>query len=131
MTMPDVPLSRRAFLGLVTVAASGLAVGPARAHAALVRSSPARRATIGRAPDRAQLWFSERLEPAYSSASVWSVDGRRVDRGDSRVEAEDPTQLSVGLPTLGPGGYTIRSRILSVDGHIAESTVPFSVAAPR
>jgi hypothetical protein len=124
--------SRRTFLGLL-LGAVGTAIrpGPARAHAALVRSSPARRATLHRSPARVQLWFSERLEAAYSSVSVWTADGRRVDAGDARVEPEDPTQLSVGLPALAPGRYTVRFRVLSVDGHIVESTLPFAVAEPR
>lgn len=125
-------LSRRTLLGFL-LGAVGTAIrpSPVRAHAALVRSSPARRATLGRSPARVQLWFSERLEPAYSSVSVWTADGRRVDAGDARVEPEDPTQLSVGLPALAPGRYTVRFRVLSVDGHIVESTLPFTVAAPR
>ena len=126
--MPDLP--RRTLLGVL---AGGLALAlrprRVRAHAALVRSSPARRATVGRAPARVQLWFSERLEPAYSTISVWTDDGsRRVDAGDARVEPEDPAQLSVGLPALPAGRYTVRFRVLSVDGHIVEATLPFTVA---
>jgi len=34
------------------------------AHASLVKSSPARRATLVSAPERVQLWFNERIEPA-------------------------------------------------------------------
>ena len=45
---------------------------PAGAHASLVRSAPAHRAVLGQMPERVQLWFNERLEPAYSTVSVWS-----------------------------------------------------------
>ena len=132
--MPDPrrAVTRRRLLGLLAGALglAALPVRPAAAHAALVRSSPARRATVGRSPARVQLWFSERLEPAYSTVSVWTEDGRRVDADDARVEANDPAQLSVGLPTLPPGRYTVRFRVLSVDGHIVEATLPFAVAAP-
>jgi hypothetical protein len=29
--------------------------------------------------------------------------------------------LSVGIPPLAPGTYTVRYRVLSVDGHVVES----------
>lgn len=104
---------------------------PASAHAVLVRAAPARRATLARAPDRVHLWFNERLEPAYSSVSVWDGGGRRVDAADAGVDPGEPTRLSVGLPALAPGRYTVRFRVLSVDGHLVESTFPFVVDTPR
>ena len=57
--------------GLAVVAAllaSALAGPAADAHAVLVRSSPAHRAVLTQAPERVDLWFNERLEPAYSTA---------------------------------------------------------------
>ena len=104
--------------------------GPVDAHAVLVRSAPAARAAVATAPDRVILWFNERLEPAYSSMSVWSAVGAQVDKKDARVEADDPKRLAVTLARLAPGAYTVRYRVLSVDGHIVESTVPFTVRPP-
>jgi len=99
----------------------------AEAHAVLVKSIPSSRAVLSHPPDRVQLWFSERIEPAFSSVSVWNVAGTQVDRKDARVGAEDPKQLSVTLPVLAPGAYTVRVRVLSVDGHIVETNFPFTV----
>ncbi|MCI0548694.1 MAG: copper resistance protein CopC [Candidatus Rokubacteria bacterium] len=108
---------------------SAVLIPPALAHAALVRSSPARRASLTRAPSRVELWFNEPLEAAYCSVSVWTAEGRQVDSRDVAVSARDPKQLSVGLPPLAPGGYTVRFRVLSVDGHVVESTFPFAIRA--
>jgi methionine-rich copper-binding protein CopC len=110
-----------------------LALWPAvaGAHAVLVKSSPARRAALAQSPARVELWFSERLEPAYSSASVWSASGQRVDRGDAAPDSNDPKVLGVGLPSLPPGQYTVRFRVLSVDGHVVESSFPFTIKPPR
>jgi methionine-rich copper-binding protein CopC len=33
----------------------------------------------------------------------------------------------VGIPTLPAGTYTVKFRVLSVDGHIVEAEFPFSV----
>lgn len=48
------------------------------------------------------------------------------------VDSNDPALLSVSTPTLGPGRYTVRFRVLSVDSHVVESSFAFTVkAAPR
>jgi copper resistance protein C len=100
---------------------------PADSHAVLVRSIPAARAVLSRRPERVQLWFSERLEPAFSSAAVWSASGVRIDRRDARVDPDDRKQLSVTLDAIEPGIYTVRYRVLSVDGHVAEASFAFTV----
>jgi methionine-rich copper-binding protein CopC len=107
-----------------------LAPGPAWPHASLVRSSPARRAALVKAPARVQLWFNERLEGEFSRLSVWDASGQQVDGRDVQVDATDPKKLSVGLPPLPPGAYVVRFRVLSVDGHIVEAEFPFTVRAP-
>jgi methionine-rich copper-binding protein CopC len=105
--------------------------GPARSHAVLVRSLPAARAVLTRPPERVQLWFSERIEPAFSSAAVWDAAGAQVDRRDARVDPDDPRQLSITLPLLERGIYTVRYRVLSVDGHIVEASFAFTVKPGR
>jgi hypothetical protein len=40
--------------------------------------------------------------------------------------------LSTNAPNLAPGRYTVRYRVLSVDGHVVESSFTFTVkAAPQ
>jgi methionine-rich copper-binding protein CopC len=107
----------------------GLAPGLAWGHAALVRSTPAQRATVARAPERVRLWFNEPVEAKFASISVWDAQGQRIDQRDGRVGPEDPKALSVGLPALGPGTYTVRYRVLSVDGHVVEGAFRFTVRA--
>ena len=109
--------------------AGGFSPGAAPAHSLLVRSEPGRSATVTRAPERVRLWFSERIEPAYARLSVWSEAGTQVDAGDAAVDSNDPALLSVSTPPLGPGRYTARFRVLSVDGHVVESSFTFTVKA--
>jgi len=99
----------------------------ASAHAYLVKSVPAGRATLFSSPGKIQLWFNERLEPRYSSASVLGPDGQRVDLENARVSEQDPKQLSVALKPLRGGRYTVKFRVLSVDGHVVEQSFPFTV----
>jgi len=125
-------ISRRRLLLAALALASGHLPAPGFGHSLLVRSQPGRGATVARAPERVRLWFSERLEPAYATLSVWSEAGAPADAGDAAVDSDDPTVLSVSAPNLVPGRYTVRYRVLSVDGHVVESSFTFTVkAAPR
>ena len=112
---------------IAALAAAVLLATPAGAHAVLVRSTPPGRATLAEKPDRVQLWFNERLEPAFSSVSVWSSAGTQVDAGDARVGHDDAKRLSVTLPPLPPGTYSVRYRVLSVDGHVIDSSFSFTI----
>jgi methionine-rich copper-binding protein CopC len=97
------------------------------AHAALVKSIPARRAQIFKAPAQIQLWFNEKLEARFSSLAVIDSKGRRVDQGNVAVGADDPKRLFVGVNSLPPGQYKVKFRVLSVDGHVVEDEFPFTV----
>jgi copper resistance protein C len=121
----------RASIGFLAVALAVMVTPElGDAHAVLVRSNPASRSTLSHPAGRVDLWFSEALEPAFSTVSVWSAAGAQVDRRDGAVSLADPKRLSVTLGALGPGAYTVRFRVLSVDGHVVEASFSFRVKAP-
>ena len=93
----------------------------------MVKSAPARRAVLFKAPPKIQLWFSEKLEARFSSVNVIDATGRRVDLGNAAVDAKDAKQLSVGVIPIPPGQYRIKFRVLSVDGHVLEEDFPFTI----
>ena len=101
------------------------------AHAYLVKSLPPARATLFASPDKIQLWFNERLESRYSSASVSDPDGKRVDLDNAQVSPDDPKQLAINVRQLEPGKYTVSFRVLSVDGHVVEQSFPFTIRARK
>src|SRR5258705_8097471 len=68
---------RRAALAAALLAGLLGPAPPAGAHASLVRSTPAHRAVLGQMPERVQLWFNERLEPAHSKGAGWKKAGAR------------------------------------------------------
>jgi methionine-rich copper-binding protein CopC len=108
-----------------------LAPSLASAHAYLVKSVPAGRATLFSSPAKIQLWFNERLESRYSFVSVLDPSGNRADLGNAQVAPEDPKQLSIGVKSLPPGRYTVKFRVLSVDGHVVEQSFPFTIRATK
>jgi len=96
-------------------------------HASLVKSVPARRAQLFKSPAQIQLWFNERLEARFSSLRVIDSSGKRVDLGNVEVSSDDAKKISVGVNSLAPGQYKIKFRVLSVDGHVVEDEVPFTI----
>lgn len=115
---------RRALMVLALLA---LAAGAA-AHGMLERSEPRDGSTLRHAPPQVRLLFSSVIEPAYSRVEVLDAEGRRVDLGDSAVDAANRSLLRVSLPALPPGRYRIVWRVLSVDTHVTEGTVTFRIA---
>lgn len=108
-----------------------LAPGPAFAHAYLVKALPVQRAVVFSPPDRVDLWFNERLEAAFCTLQVLDASGKPVDKGDMQVANDDPKHLSVGLNPLSAGVYTVKFRVLSVDGHVVTNQFSFTVRGSR
>ena len=127
--MAQAQLPRRQVIAALAAALVALLPAVGHAHARLVKSDPSARATIARAPEAVRLWFNERLEPAYSSASVWSEAGTELSREPVAVDATDPKLLKLRLPPLAPGRYQVRYRVLSVDGHVVEDSFFFTLKA--
>ena len=104
--------------------------GDTLAHASLVRSEPSRRATLASAPSELRLWFNEPIEPAYADVAVFDQQGTAVVSGKGSVTRDDPKRVTLNLPALAPGKYTVKYKVLSVDGHVVDWSYAFTIAAP-
>jgi len=113
-------------LGLALVACL-LTATVAAGHAVLQRAEPRVESTLKRAPDEIKLYFTERLEPAYSALRVLNDQGAQVDRRDSRVDRANPALLRATLPPLPPGTYKVLWRVLSIDADVTEGTFTFRI----
>jgi hypothetical protein len=120
-------LTVRCLLPLLALALLALAGAPAWAHAFLDHASPAVGSSMPAAPSVVNLWFSQELEPAFSTVSVVDRAGARVDAGDAAVDAKDPSLLHVSLKKLATGTYKVIWRVVSVDTHSTEGTFKFTV----
>lgn len=99
----------------------------ALAHAHLDRSTPARGATVSPAPKQVTLWFTEALEPKFSSIVVQDQKGAAVQDGTATLDPANTAQLRVGLKPLPPGTYKVIWRVLSVDTHRTNGSFTFRV----
>jgi methionine-rich copper-binding protein CopC len=93
----------------------------------LQRAEPRVESKLKRSPEEVKLYFSERLEPAYSSARVMNDRGEQVDRRDSRVDRANPMLLRLTVPPLPAGTYRVRWRVLSIDADITEGDFTFRI----
>ena len=93
----------------------------------LQRAEPRVESKLKRAPDEVKLYFTERLEPAYSSLRVLDARGTQVDRRDSRVDRGNPLLLRATLPPVPAGIYKVHWRVLSIDGDVTEGTFTFRI----
>jgi len=101
----------------------------AHAHAFLDHASPAVGSTVHQSPSEINLWFTQQLEPAFSTLEIVDQAGHRVDQGDGKVDASDATVLHASLKPLAPGTYKVIWRVVSVDTHTTEGDYMFRVEA--
>jgi copper resistance protein C len=115
-------LATSVLAGAVTLGAPGV-----QAHAFLDHASPAVGSTVPTAPETVTMWFTQELEPAFTTATVTDASGNTVDTGPARVDPKDPTELRVALKKLSPGTYTVSWHALSVDTHTTTGHFTFEI----
>ena len=101
-----------------------LAAGEASAHAMLDRAEPRVGNKVATAPHEVKLWFTQKLEPAFSTITVTDPAGQRVDNGKTNV---NDSQMSVELRPGGAGTYHVKWHVLSVDSHTTDGSFTFQV----
>jgi methionine-rich copper-binding protein CopC len=101
-----------------------LATGGADAHAFLDYAEPRVGNKVASPPKQVTLWFTQKLEPAFSTVTVTNAAGQRVDSGKARVSGN---QMSVSLRAGGTGTYHVNWHVLSVDTHTTEGNFTFQV----
>lgn len=120
----------RIHLGRIAFAAAlaASAVPAAHAHAFLDRSEPRVGSTLHAPPEEVRIWFTQALEPAFSSIAVSNADGVAVTAGKATLDPKDPKLLKVSLKPLPAGTYRVKWRVISVDTHPTQGEFSFSIA---
>ena len=125
----------RSLLGLITLASiSVFLVSPSKsvfAHANQINSIPVPNSELESSPSRVVIWYSEPVEDSFSVVTVLNSAAERVDLDDSTRDHSEPSAISVGLPELENGTYTvIWKNLSSVDGHKVIGSFIFAVGEP-
>ena len=106
-----------------------LTPGVALAHGYIVRAIPEDRAVLERSPTRVQYWFSEDLEPEFSTLTIRDGAGNIVATGG--VPENDLSLLAARVPSnLPDGAYVVEMRLaFASDGHVIFESRVFFVGA--
>ncbi len=108
-----------------TIAATLLLSAPATyAHAMLDHAEPRVGNTVTTVPREVRLWFTQKLEQAFSTVEVTNESGQRVDAGKARVNGNE---IAVPVRALTPGTYHVNWRVLSVDTHTTDGNFTFTI----
>lgn len=97
------------------------------AHAFLDHADPKVGSTVTNSPTEVKIWFTQELEPAFSSIEVKNAAGGEVDKKDVRLDDKDKTLLVVSLPQLPAGTYTVTWHVVSEDTHRTQGSFEFTV----
>ncbi len=114
----------RTLIILVSLLVAALETTGAQAHAFLDHASPRVGSTVQTAPRELTLWFTQNLEPAFSTVEVLNSSGARVDQGKPSISGNT---MRVGLKPLPPGSYHVHWHALSVDTHKTQGSFAFQV----
>lgn len=96
----------------------------AQAHAMLERAEPRVGNKVASPPREVTLWFTQKLETAFSTITVTNAAGERVDSGKVRVNGN---QMSIAIRAGGAGIYRVTWKVLSVDTHRTDGSFTFQV----
>ena len=96
----------------------------ASAHAHLDHAVPAVGSTVATSPHDLTIWFTQNLEPAFSTVAVSDSNGARVDDGKAEISTNT---MHVALKPLAAGTYKVHWHAVSVDTHTTEGDFTFTV----
>ena len=117
---------------LLAVALLALALpAAASAHATLIKTDPAYGKRIERSPSLVRLHFDQSVDVLPNAIRVYDVKGRLLS-GQTLLSANERT-IDAPVSRLPRGGYTVRWRAVSADGHVVSGVFTFGVrmAAPK
>ena len=111
---------------ILTLLASLVGAGGAKAHAWLDHAEPRVGNTVIAAPSAVTLWFTQNIEQSFSTMEVQNASGARVSVGRPHIDSAN-SMMQISLKPLPPGVYRVRWRALSVDSHTTEGSFKFQV----
>jgi copper transport protein len=101
-----------------------------QAHALLLAAEPPENGVLAQSPGAIQLWFTEPVEPNFTEVVLRAADGSVQQTGKPNRDLSDPAYVSVSLPALREGVYSVTWKVLSqLDGHITNGTYAFAVGS--
>ena len=116
---------RKIWLFAPVLLAIGLSI-PALAHSFPEKETPAAGQKIASSPSEVVIDFDAPIEKLFAKLEVTGADGQNVAQGAAQI-SDDGIRLSVKVPPLKPGDYTVKWAVVCIDTHHTEGSYTFTV----
>jgi hypothetical protein len=97
------------------------------AHAFLDHADPKVGSVVTTPPKEIKLWFTEEIEPDFSTVEVHDSQGNRFDKQDAHQDSSDKKLMIVSVPALSAGEYTVIWKVVSTDTHHTHGSFKFTI----
>jgi methionine-rich copper-binding protein CopC len=119
--------SQKLIAALLTTVSLALAPALASAHGRLESAEPAANASVDADPSMLRLTFNEDLEPSFSTIKLADANGAVVGDAKAKVDPSDKKSLTLAMPKLSAGTYSVQWAVMTGDSHKTKGTYKFSV----
>ncbi|CAM2153016.1 copper resistance protein C [Pararobbsia alpina] len=99
---------------------------PAFAHVFPKHQEPGAGMSVAE-PKEVRIQFDGPLEPAFSTLTVTDAGGKDVESAKAAVDPAHTDTISVALPSLQAGKYTVHWAAVAADGHRTHGDYTFEV----
>ena len=121
-------MKHRALIVCLLVCCVVVFVSPVQAHANLSRSNPPANGVLASSPEEIRLWFTEPLEPEFSSITIRDSNGEELPLPAVTISPDAPLEMALKPDNLSDGTYTLSWKVVSTaDGHATHGSFPFAV----
>ncbi|HEY8293115.1 MAG TPA: copper resistance protein CopC [Thermomicrobiales bacterium] len=124
------PIIGVCLIALVLIFGLALLPLPVAAHTSLLQTDPTPNSTLDHSPETITLHFDQPLQAGFSKVTIFDASQRPVTTVPNPAAGTDPSALTIGVPKLKTGVYSVLWQVLSPDGHPVRGAFVFTVALP-
>jgi methionine-rich copper-binding protein CopC len=100
----------------------------ASAHSFPEKENPSAGQKVTSPPSEVVIDFDAPIEKLFAKLEVTGADGQNLAAGVPQV-SDDGIRMSVKVPALKPGDYTVKWAVVGIDTHHTEGSYTFTVAS--
>lgn len=99
----------------------------ASAHSFPEKETPSAGQKITSPPSEVVIDFDAPIEKLFAKMEVTGADGANLAEGGPQI-SDDGVRMSVKVPALKPGDYTVKWAVVGIDTHHTQGSYTFTVA---